>query len=103
MFDSTIHAARRAAVQAAMRAQGGGTMLLPAADEKVRNADNHHPFRQDSDFAWLTGFDEPEGAALLHADPASGNSGLVMFVRPKDREREIWDGLRAGVDRKSVV
>ena len=98
MFDSTIHAARRAAVQAAMRAQGGGTMLLPAADEKVRNADNHHPFRQDSDFAWLTGFDEPEGAALLHADPASGNSGLVMFVRPKDREREIWDGLRAGVE-----
>jgi len=73
-------------------------MLLPAADEKVRNADNHHPFRQDSDFAWLTGFDEPEGAALLHADPASGNSGLVMFVRPKDREREIWDGLRAGVE-----
>jgi Xaa-Pro aminopeptidase len=98
MFDSTIHAARRAAVQAAMRAQGGGAMLLPAADEKVRNADNHHPFRQDSDFAWLTGFDEPEGAALLHADPASGNSGLVMFVRPKDREREIWDGLRAGVE-----
>ena len=98
MFDSTIHAARRATVQAAMRAQGGGAMLLPAADEKVRNADNHHPFRQDSDFAWLTGFDEPEGAALLHADPASGNSGLVMFVRPKDREREIWDGLRAGVE-----
>ena len=98
MFDSTIHAARRAAVQAAMRAQGGGAMLLPAADEKVRNADNPHPFRQDSDFAWLTGFDEPEGAALLFADPAKERSGLVMFVRPRDREREIWDGLRAGVE-----
>ena len=73
-------------------------MLLPAADEKIRNADNHHPFRQDSDFAWVTGFDEPEGAALLLADPAEGKSGLVMFVRPKDREREIWDGFRAGVE-----
>ena len=98
MFDIQIHAARRAAVQAAMRREGGGAMLLPAADEKTRNADNHHPFRQDSDFAWLTGFDEPEGAALLHADPAQGKSGLVMFVRPKDREREIWDGFRAGVE-----
>jgi Xaa-Pro aminopeptidase len=98
MFDSTIHAARRAAVQAAMRGQGGGVMLLPAADEKPRNADNHHPFRQDSDFAWVTGFDEPEGGALLFADPSEGKSGLVMFVRPKDREREIWDGFRAGVE-----
>src|SRR5512137_1683010 len=98
MFDSSIHASRRAAIQAAMREQGGGAMLLPAADEKTRNADNHHPFRQDSDFAWVTGFDEPEGAALLFADPHAGKSGLVLFVRPKDREREIWDGFRAGVE-----
>jgi Xaa-Pro aminopeptidase len=46
----------------------------------------------------VTGFDEPEGAALLLADPAQGKSGLVMFVRPRDREREIWDGFRAGVE-----
>src|SRR5512137_2905327 len=98
MFDIQIHAARRAAVQAAMRREGGGAMLLPAADEKARNADNHFPFRQDSDFAWLTGFDEPEGAALVLADPAEGRSGLVLFVRPRDREREIWDGFRAGVE-----
>ncbi len=98
MFDIAIHAARRASVQAAMRAAGGGAMLLPAADEKVRNAGNHYPFRQDSDFAWVTGFDEPEGAALLFADPAGGRSGLVLFVRPRDREREIWDGHRAGVE-----
>jgi len=98
MFDTQIHAARRAAVQAAMRREGGGAMLLPAAVEKPRNADNHFPFRQDSDFAWLTGFDEPEGAALLFADPQEKKSGLVLFVRPKDREREIWDGFRAGVE-----
>jgi Xaa-Pro aminopeptidase len=98
MIDLKTHAVRRAAVQAAMRAQGGGAMLLPAAGEKTRNADNHYPFRQDSDFAWLTGFDEPEGAALLFADPAEGRTGLVMFVRPRDREREIWDGFRAGLE-----
>ncbi|HQR30314.1 MAG TPA: aminopeptidase P N-terminal domain-containing protein [Anaeromyxobacteraceae bacterium] len=98
MFERTIHAARLAAVQAAMRAQGGGAMLLPAADEKRRNADNHHPFRQDSDFAWVTGFDEPDGAALVHADPQPGRSELVLFVRPKNRERKIWDGYRAGVE-----
>jgi Xaa-Pro aminopeptidase len=98
MFDRAIHAARRARVQEAMRRQGGGAMLLPAAIEKTRNADNHHLFRQDSDFAWVTGFDEPDGAALLLADPPEGRSGLVLFVRPKDREREIWDGYRAGVE-----
>src|SRR5512137_305978 len=98
MFDTRIHAARREAVQAAMRQQGGGAMLLPAATEKARNADNHYPFRQDSDFAWVTGFDEPEGAALVLADPPEGRSGLVLFVRPRDRDREIWDGIRAGVE-----
>ena len=71
MFDIQIHAARRAAVQGAMRREGGGAMLLPAADEKVRNAGNHHPFRQASDFAWVTGFDEPEGAVSAYgADSA---------------------------------
>src|SRR5512137_2518674 len=98
MIDPKTHAARRAAVAAAMREAGGGAMLLPAAVEKSRNADNDHPFRQDSDFAWLTGFDEPEGAALLLARPEEGRSGLVLFVRPRDREREIWDGYRAGVE-----
>ena len=37
------------------------------------------------------------------ADPAPGKSGLVMFVRPKDREREIWDGFRSGRGPVAVI
>ncbi len=89
---------RRAAVAAAMRPLGGGVMLLPAAEERIRNADSEYLFRQDSDYAWLTGFEEPEGASLLFADPPAGKPAFVMFVRPKDPEKEIWTGLRAGVE-----
>jgi Xaa-Pro aminopeptidase len=92
-YDPRLHAERRAEIARRMRAEGGGVMLLPAAVEKSRNADSEFIFRQDSDFAYVTGFDEPEGAALLFAD-----GRLVLFVRPKDPEREIWTGRRAGVE-----
>lgn len=97
-FEANSYAIRRGEVGAAMRKHGGGAMLLPAADEKARNADSEYIFRQDSDFAWITGFDEPDGAALLFADPEAGRPTFVMFVRPKDREREIWTGYRAGTE-----
>jgi Xaa-Pro aminopeptidase len=92
-YDPTFQAARRQAIAARMQEQGGGVMLLPAAEEKVRNADAEYLFRQDSDFAYVTGFDEPTGCALLFAD-----GRYVLFVRPKDPEREIWTGRRAGVE-----
>ncbi len=97
-FDPALYAARRARVLEAMEAAGGGVLLLPAADEKLRNNDATFPFRQDSDFYWLTGFDEPEGCALVFAD-----GRYVLFVRPRDREREIWTGRRAGVEGAKVA
>jgi Xaa-Pro aminopeptidase len=104
--DSELFAARRAAVLAEMRRQGGGVMLLPAADEKLRNNDAEYLFRQDSDHYYLTGFDEPLGCAVLIADPeprdgAGGSAkqgSYALFVRPRDKEREVWTGLRAGVE-----
>jgi Xaa-Pro aminopeptidase len=98
-LDPAVHARRREETAARMRQEGGGVMLLPAAEEKPRNRDSDYIFRQDSDFAWLTGFEEPTGCALLFAG-AEGrpDPSLVMFVRPRDPEREIWNGLRAGVD-----
>lgn len=75
---------------------GGGIAIVPAAKEMVRNDDVHHAFRQDSDFWYLTGFEEPEAVAVL--DPSHPDERFVMFVRPKDRETETWDGYRAGVD-----
>jgi len=95
-FEQSIYAARRARVFEEMERRGGGVMLLPAADEKVRNADNEYTFRQDSDFAWAIGLNEPQGAAVLLA--RGGQRKVVLFVRPKDKEREIWTGFREGVD-----
>jgi Xaa-Pro aminopeptidase len=92
-YDPRLHAERRAEIARRMQAEGGGVMLLPAAVEKSRNADAEYLFRQDSDFAYVTGFDEPEGCALLFAD-----GRLALFVRPKDPEREIWTGRRAGLE-----
>ena len=95
-FDPKLHADRRARVFAEMERRGGGVMLLPAADERLRNADNEYLFRQDSDYAWTVGLDEPMGCALLVA--RKGERKLVLFVRPRDREKEIWNGRRVGVE-----
>jgi Xaa-Pro aminopeptidase len=76
-------------------AMQGGVMLLASATEQIRTADTHYPFRQDSDFDYVTGFPEPDAIAVLapgHAEP------YALFVRPKDPEREQWVGWRAGVE-----
>jgi Xaa-Pro aminopeptidase len=95
-FDAKVHAARRDRIFEAMERQGGGVMVLPAGEEKNRNADNEYLFRQDSDYAWVVGLDEPTGCAVLVA--AGGERKLVLFVRPRDREKEIWNGRRAGIE-----
>jgi len=84
---------RRARLAQALRAAGGGVAVVPTAPLRPRNADNDHPYRHDSHFHYLTGFDEPQ-AWLLLAD--SGEATLLC--RAKDPAREIWDGLRLGPD-----
>ena len=88
---TTIYEKRRAAVARALKAAGGGIALLPTAPEVARNRDSGFPYRHDSYFYYLTGFDEP-GAWL--AIESSGHS--TLFCQPKDMEREIWDGFRLG-------
>lgn len=68
--------------------------ILPAAQEKIRSRDTDYPFRQDSDLLYLTGFPEPESILVLI--PGRDHGEVVMFCRERDREREIWDGLREG-------
>jgi len=75
---------------------GKGVAILPAARTKYRSRDTEIRFRQDSDFFYLTGFDEPDAVAVL--TPHDPERRLTMFVRPRDAEREVWDGVRAGVD-----
>ena len=70
--------------------------ILPAAPMRVRNRDVEHPYRQDSDFFYLTGFSEPEAVAVLV--PGRESAEYILFVRDRDPLRETWDGRRAGPD-----
>jgi Xaa-Pro aminopeptidase len=82
---------RRQRLASALKAAGGGVAVLPTAPERTRNSDTHHPYRHDSAFHYLTGFDEPHAWLVLRD---SGETTLLC--RAKDPEREIWDGLRLG-------
>ena len=75
---------------------GEGLAVIPGAQELIRNGDTTYEFRQSSDLFFLTGFDEPDAVALLN--PAHPKERYVLFVRPRDREMEIWNGRRAGVE-----
>jgi len=70
--------------------------LVPASTETIRNDDVTHEFRQNSEFFYLTGFHEPEAVALLIPNHPDGDYHL--FVRPRDRDQEIWNGYRVGKD-----
>lgn len=88
-----LHAARRNQL---LETLGHGVVVLPAAPLFIRNNDVEHEYRQDSDLYYLTGFDEPESVAILTTDHPEHR--FVLFVRPRDPSREIWDGPRAGVE-----
>jgi Xaa-Pro aminopeptidase len=77
-------------------ALGDALAVIPGAPEMRRNGDVEYEFRQSSDFFFLTGFDEPD--AVLVLNPAHAKERVVLFVRPRDREMEIWNGRRAGVE-----
>lgn len=69
--------------------------LIPTSAEIVRNGDAHYRFRQDSDFVYLTGFNESEGMLLIEA----GESGeCVLFNQPRHPLKEQWTGKRLGQD-----
>jgi Xaa-Pro aminopeptidase len=68
--------------------------IVPAAPTRTRNNDVEHPYRQDSDFQYLTGFGEPESVAVLV--PGRAAAEYILFVRDRDPQRETWDGRRAG-------
>lgn len=69
--------------------------VIPAASETLRNGDTHHRFRQDSDFYYLTGFNEPDALLLI---TAGSKSKSFLFNRPHDPVQEQWTGKRLGQD-----
>jgi len=77
---------------------GGGIAVVSTAPEIARNRDSEFPYRHDSDFYYLTGFEEPGATLVMKVDGDGKNFQLQshLFCRPKDPEREIWDGIRLG-------
>ena len=87
-------AQRRAKVFEQM--QDDSLFLVFSDIERRRNDGCDYPFRQDSYFWYLTGFNEPNSALLLRKQ--QGEEQAIMFVRPSDKLLEIWNGRRLGVD-----
>lgn len=75
-------------------AQDDAIIILPSAPERIRSNDTHYPYRQDSDFWYLTGFAEPE--AVLVMVPGRKHGENLLFCRERNPEREAWDGPRVG-------
>jgi Xaa-Pro aminopeptidase len=68
--------------------------IIPSARERVRSRDTDYPFRQDSDFYYLSGFAEPDAVLVLL--PGRRHGQFVMFCRERDPGSELWHGRRAG-------
>jgi Xaa-Pro aminopeptidase len=78
------------------RMEPDSVAIIPSAPEATRSNDTHYPYRQDSDFYYLTGFNEPESIAVI--TPSRDAEKFTLFVRPRDPEQETWVGRRAGVE-----
>lgn len=79
--------------QSLLELLGDDVLVLFSMPVALRNNDVEHSYRQHSDFHYLTGFVEPESALVLGRE-----CGFVLFLRPKDREKETWEGRRVGVE-----
>ena len=71
-----------------------GIVILTSSPTARRNGDSEFPYRQHSDLYYMTGFEEPEAVAILAPKRKGGE--FILFNRVRDRDKEIWDGLRAG-------
>ena len=97
MHQPEIYQSRRLKLAEQIRSKtGSGIAIISTAPEVARNRDSEFPYRHDSDFFYLTGFEEPGATLVLVVENQSFHSHL--FCRPKDIEREIWDGIRLGPD-----
>jgi Xaa-Pro aminopeptidase len=93
-MEPAVFAARRARLAVAMGPRSVAVFAAPP--EATRSQDTHYKYRPSSDIVYLTGFVEPECVLVMR--PGAEKDRVIMFVRPRDPERETWDGRRAGVE-----
>ncbi len=92
-MDQRLYALRR---EAFMKQMAGGVAIFPSAPISIRSNDVEYRYRQDNDFYYLTGFPEPESVCLLA--PGHPSERFVLFVRPRDKDKEVWTGKRFGAE-----
>ncbi|KAF0654389.1 aminopeptidase P [Cyanobium sp. Copco_Reservoir_LC18] len=92
-IDPALLARRR---QRFLQQLGGAAAVIPGAALVTHHADVEHSFRQNSDFWYLTGFDEPGAVALFL--PHRPDTPFVLFVEAKDPGAEVWNGFRWGCE-----
>ena len=74
----------------------GNIALIGSASVRTRNRDVDYPFRQDSDFYYLTGFNEPDALAVFIPGRAQGE--YILFCREFDEKKALWEGAHAGLE-----
>jgi len=70
--------------------------LIGSASTRMRNRDVNYPFRQDSDFYYLTGFNEPDSLAVFI--PGREQGEYILFCREFDEKKALWEGAHAGLE-----
>jgi Xaa-Pro aminopeptidase len=91
-FDAEEFANRRKLL---MQEMNGGIAIFESAEVAIRNYDTDYEFRQESDFYYLSGFDEPESAFLLIP---GADKEFIMFVTPRNTVEEMWTGKIQGIE-----
>ena len=91
-ISKTEFARRRKNLMAQM--EPNSIAIIPSAREQVRSRDTEYPFRQDSDFYYLSGFAEPDAVLVLL--PGRRHGQFIVFCRERDPAMELWNGYRAG-------
>ena len=91
-MDNAIYKSRR--INLSEKLPKNSVLLIPGANTQYRNADSAYAFRQDSNLYYLSGFCEPDSLMAIINNDDGINS--IIFVPPKDKLKEIWDGHRAG-------
>jgi Xaa-Pro aminopeptidase len=93
---NAFFAGNRARLIAELKKLGPGTVaVIKSMPEQHRNGDSFHPYRQDSDFYYLTGVEEAEAVAVLDAD---SDKPYTLYVRMRDPRQETYDGVRLGTE-----
>jgi len=90
-----IHQKRRKELLS--RLSDNALVIVSSNSEQKRNSDVNYPFRPDSSFWYLTGFTEPDAIAVF------SKKNYSIFLRPKDKTKEIWNGKRLGVKSATKV